>query len=71
MNEEKDLFDELMEFIDAKFEADETSYSEVIGALVAAKEVYKAQWTAICNEIANDDSDECSCCDGKEEIKLQ
>ena len=31
------LFDDMMDFIDAKFKADEVGYSEVIGALSALK----------------------------------
>ena len=61
MSNEKNLFDDMMDFIDAKFQADETNYSEVIGALATLKTMYKAQWQAICNEMADDDDEECQC----------
>ena len=60
MSEKQDLFDSLMDFIGDKFEAEETSYSEVIGALSTLKTMYKAQWKAICDEMVEDD-DECDC----------
>ena len=69
----KDLFDELMDFIGDKFDAEETSYSEVIGALSTLKTMYKAQWQSICNEMADDDDEEeCQCgYDETCETKLQ
>ena len=69
----KNLFDDMMDFIDAKFQAEETSYSEVIGALSTLKTMYKAQWNAICNEMANDDECDCGCCEveTKDVPKLQ
>ena len=70
----KDLFDDMMDFIDAKFQADATNYSEVIGALSTLKTMYKAQWQAICNEMAEDDNEcDCGCCEvePKDVPKLQ
>ena len=70
----KDLFDELMDFIGDKFDADETNYSEVIGALTTLKTMYKAQWQSICNEMAEDDNEcDCGCCEvqPKDVPKLQ
>jgi len=68
------LFDDMMDFIDAKFKADEVGYSEVIGALSALKTMYKAQWQSICNELADEDDDEderlCDCSENCEN-KLQ
>jgi len=54
-------YQSLMDFIGDKFEAEETSYSEVIGALSTLKTMYKAQWQSICNEMADDDEEECQC----------
>ena len=58
----KDLFDDMMDFIDAKFQADETSYSEVIGTLATIKTMYEARWNYICNDLANEEGEEeCQC----------
>ena len=59
----RDLFCDMMDFIDAKFQNDEASYSEVIGALTTLKTMYKAQWNAICNEMVEDDECDCGCCE--------
>src|SRR3990167_418163 len=68
MSEKQDLFDGLMDFIGNKFYAEEISYSEVIGALTTLKTMYKAQWSAICNEMANEEECDCGCgCDVEQE----
>jgi len=67
----KNLFEDMMDFIDAKFKSDEAGYSEVIGALSTLKTMYKAQWKSICKELANEcDEDELHC-DDTCENKLQ
>lgn len=70
MNNDGDLFEELVDIIDGKFDAGETSYSEVIGTLSTLKTVYKAQWKAICTETA-DESNECECDEMEDVAKLQ
>jgi len=59
-------YQSLMDFIGDKFEAEETTYSEVIGTLYTLKTMYKAQWKAICDEMVEDDNEcDCGCCEVK------